>query len=24
VIDLVNLKKSGRLEEHPGYDGICW
>lgn len=24
VIDLVNLKKSRRLDEHPGYDGICW
>ena len=24
VIDLVNLKKSQRIETHPGYEGICW
>lgn len=24
VIDLVNLKKSQRIEAHPGYEGICW
>jgi GDP-mannose 6-dehydrogenase len=24
VIDLVNLKKSQRLQGHAGYEGICW
>lgn len=24
IIDLVHLKKSQRVESHPGYEGICW
>ncbi len=24
IIDLMNLKKSQRIEAHPGYQGICW
>lgn len=24
VIDLVNLRKSQRVDPHPGYEGICW
>jgi GDP-mannose 6-dehydrogenase len=24
VIDLVNLEKSRRLQDHPAYEGICW
>lgn len=24
VVDLVNLEKSRRLDEHAGYEGICW